>query len=82
MLTRRARYDSLVKHAVEKRKPVLLLNIGPTRADQLLGIETIDIPAGSVIRDVVKKVLCVAIDASLVFILLCSSPPSFIVQGK
>ncbi|KAI0794471.1 DHS-like NAD/FAD-binding domain-containing protein [Fomes fomentarius] len=47
----------LVKHAVEKRKPVLLLNVGPTRADQLLGIETIDIPAGSVIRDVVKKVL-------------------------
>ncbi|KAI0730753.1 DHS-like NAD/FAD-binding domain-containing protein [Earliella scabrosa] len=47
----------LVKHAVEQRKPVLLLNVGPTRADQLPGIETIEIPAGTVIRDVVRAVL-------------------------
>ncbi|RPD59059.1 DHS-like NAD/FAD-binding domain-containing protein, partial [Lentinus tigrinus ALCF2SS1-7] len=47
----------LVKHAIQKRKPVMLLNVGPTRADQLLGIETIEIPAGAVMRDVVKAVL-------------------------
>lgn len=52
----------LVKHAVEQRKPVMLLNVGPTRADQLLGIETIEIPAGAVIRDVVKAVLYVLVD--------------------
>ncbi|TFK78715.1 hypothetical protein K466DRAFT_606722, partial [Polyporus arcularius HHB13444] len=45
----------LVKHAIEKRKPVMLLNVGPTR--QLLGVETIEIPAGTVMRDVVKAVL-------------------------
>ncbi|TFK77967.1 hypothetical protein K466DRAFT_607474 [Polyporus arcularius HHB13444] len=35
----------------------MLLNVGPTRADQLLGVETIEIPAGTVMRDVVKAVL-------------------------
>ncbi len=49
----------LVKHAIERRKPVMLLNVGPTRADQLLGVETIEIPAGAVMRDVVKAVLYV-----------------------
>ncbi len=49
----------LVKHAIERRKPVMLLNVGPTRADQLLGVETIEIPAGTVMRDVVKAVLYV-----------------------
>ncbi|KAI1791800.1 DHS-like NAD/FAD-binding domain-containing protein [Ganoderma leucocontextum] len=47
----------LVKHALDQRKPVLLLNIGPTRADQLAGIEAIEVPAGSVMRQVVKQVL-------------------------
>ena len=49
--------SSLIKHAVEHRKPVLLLNVGPTRANQLVGVETIEIPAGSVMREVVKGVL-------------------------
>ena len=47
----------LVKHALGQRKPVLLLNIGPTRADGLTGIETIEAPAGSIMREVVRQVL-------------------------
>ncbi|EIW58551.1 DHS-like NAD/FAD-binding domain-containing protein [Trametes versicolor FP-101664 SS1] len=47
----------LVKHAIEKRKPVLVLNIGPTRAHELAGIEIIELPAGAIFREVVKRVL-------------------------
>ncbi|KAI8996617.1 DHS-like NAD/FAD-binding domain-containing protein [Trametes punicea] len=47
----------LVKYAIEQRKPVLVLNVGPTRAHELAGIETIEIPAGAVLREVVKQVL-------------------------
>ena len=50
-------WSRLVKQALEKRKPVMLLNIGPSRADMLTGIETIEIPAGSVMREVVKQIL-------------------------
>lgn len=49
----------LVKHAIEKRKPVLVLNIGPTRAHELAGIEIIELPAGAILREVVKRVLYV-----------------------
>jgi NAD-dependent deacetylase sirtuin 4 len=42
---------------------VLLLNVGPTRADPLIGtaggIEKLEIPAGAIIRDVVRGVLYV-----------------------
>ncbi|KAI0372615.1 DHS-like NAD/FAD-binding domain-containing protein, partial [Pilatotrama ljubarskyi] len=47
----------LVKRAVERRKPVLVLNVGPTRARDLAGVDVVDIPAGTVMRDVVKQVL-------------------------
>ncbi|KII87334.1 hypothetical protein PLICRDRAFT_42959 [Plicaturopsis crispa FD-325 SS-3] len=47
----------LIKHALELKKPILLLNVGPTRADGLAGIEKIDVPSGSIIREVVKTVL-------------------------
>ncbi|KAI0820736.1 DHS-like NAD/FAD-binding domain-containing protein [Trametes gibbosa] len=47
----------LVKHAIERRKPVLVLNVGPTRAHELAGIEVLEVPAGAVLRDVVKQVL-------------------------
>ena len=50
---------SLVKHAIEKHKPIMLLNVGPTRADALAGIDSIEIEAGTIIRDVVKQVLWV-----------------------
>ena len=42
--------DRLVKHAVEADKPVLLLNIGPTRADGLVGVEKIEFSSGEVLR--------------------------------
>ncbi|KAI0675811.1 DHS-like NAD/FAD-binding domain-containing protein [Trametes maxima] len=47
----------LVKHAVQRRKPVMVLNVGPTRAHELAGIETVEIPAGTVLPEVVKQVL-------------------------
>ncbi|CDO69353.1 hypothetical protein BN946_scf184746.g34 [Trametes cinnabarina] len=47
----------LVKHAIQQHKPVLVLNVGPTRARELAVVETIEIPAGAVLRDVVKQVL-------------------------
>ena len=59
ILTLRLISARLVKQAVERHKPVLLLNIGPTRADALLGIEAIDVPAGAIIREVAQAVLYV-----------------------
>ncbi|EKM50661.1 uncharacterized protein PHACADRAFT_213556 [Phanerochaete carnosa HHB-10118-sp] len=47
----------LVKHALELKKPVLLLNVGPTRADPLSGVEKIELPSGTVLRDAVRTVL-------------------------
>ena len=37
----------------------MILNIGASRADELVGVETIEVPAGAVMRDVVQSVLCV-----------------------
>jgi len=47
----------LLKHALTLKKPVMLLNVGPSRADGLPGVVKIDIPSGSIIRDVVRLVL-------------------------
>ncbi|KAF8553599.1 DHS-like NAD/FAD-binding domain-containing protein [Imleria badia] len=47
----------LVKHALKLGKPVLLVNVGPTRADGLLGIDKIEIATSRVMRDVVRAVL-------------------------
>ncbi|KAF9240624.1 DHS-like NAD/FAD-binding domain-containing protein [Melanogaster broomeanus] len=47
----------LIKHAVELKKSVLLLNMGPTRADGLPGVEKIEIPTSHVMRDTVRAVL-------------------------
>ena len=44
----------LLRHAVELKKPVLMLNVGPTRADTIPELEKIEIPSGSIIRDVVR----------------------------
>ncbi|KAI0305881.1 DHS-like NAD/FAD-binding domain-containing protein [Multifurca ochricompacta] len=43
----------LLKHALELRKPVLYLNVGPTRADGLPGVDKLDIRTGTVMTDVV-----------------------------
>ena len=50
-------WTRLLRHALELRKPVLLLNLGPTRADGLQGVEKIEVSSGAVMRDVVKAVL-------------------------
>lgn len=47
----------LVQHAIKLGKPVLLLNVGPTRVDNLRAVEKIEIPTSHVMRDVVKAVL-------------------------
>lgn len=47
----------LVKRALELRKPVMLLNVGPTRADGLPGVEKLEISSSLVLRDVVRAVL-------------------------
>ncbi|KAH9975948.1 DHS-like NAD/FAD-binding domain-containing protein [Lactifluus volemus] len=47
----------LLKHALELRKPVLYLNVGPTRADGLPGVDKLEIPTSTVMTDVVQAVL-------------------------
>ncbi|KAA1470223.1 DHS-like NAD/FAD-binding domain-containing protein [Dentipellis sp. KUC8613] len=47
----------LLKHALELHKPILYLNMGPTRADGMPGVEKIEIPSGEVMRDVVRAVV-------------------------
>lgn len=45
----------LLRHALELRKPILMLNVGPTRADTISPpIEKIEIASGLVMRDIVK----------------------------
>ncbi|KAF8966357.1 DHS-like NAD/FAD-binding domain-containing protein [Flammula alnicola] len=47
----------LLRHALELKKPVMLLNIGPTRADGIPGVEKLDVPSGLVMRDVARDVI-------------------------
>ncbi|KAI9440563.1 DHS-like NAD/FAD-binding domain-containing protein, partial [Lactarius indigo] len=47
----------LLKHALELRKPVLYLNVGPTRADGIPGVEKLEIPTGEVMREVAHSLL-------------------------
>lgn len=47
----------IVKHALELKKPVFVLNTGPTRADELPGIEKVDETSGSVLPEVVRTLL-------------------------
>ncbi|KAF8579902.1 DHS-like NAD/FAD-binding domain-containing protein [Ramaria rubella] len=44
----------LVKHALETTKPVLILNVGPTRADGLPGIEKIEFSCGEALHGAAK----------------------------
>ncbi|KAJ9115005.1 hypothetical protein QFC22_005333 [Naganishia vaughanmartiniae] len=45
----------LIKQALEAQKPVLMLSIGPSRADNLPGVEKIEMPAGSVLEGVLQR---------------------------
>jgi len=47
----------IVKHALELKKPVFILNTGPTRADGLPGIEKVDESSGSVLPEAVRTLL-------------------------
>ncbi|OCH91524.1 DHS-like NAD/FAD-binding domain-containing protein [Obba rivulosa] len=47
----------LLRHALELKKPVLLLNVGPTRADGIPGVEKLEIPSNVVMRDAVRTLL-------------------------
>ncbi|TFK48554.1 DHS-like NAD/FAD-binding domain-containing protein [Heliocybe sulcata] len=47
----------LLKHALTLKKPVLMLNVGPTRADGIAGLEKIDLPTSAVLREVVKALV-------------------------
>ena len=46
----------IVRHAVELKKDVLLLNIGPTRADAL-GIEKLEYKSGDILGEAAHIVL-------------------------
>ncbi|KAF5350219.1 hypothetical protein D9758_007780 [Tetrapyrgos nigripes] len=47
----------LLKHTLELQKPVLMVNIGPSRSDGLEKVEKLDIASRSIIRQVVRNVL-------------------------
>ncbi|KAJ8095259.1 hypothetical protein PM082_010482 [Marasmius tenuissimus] len=47
----------LLKRAIDLKKPVLMVNVGPSRADDVPGVEKLDISSGLIIRDVVRNVL-------------------------
>ncbi|PFH51783.1 hypothetical protein AMATHDRAFT_39891 [Amanita thiersii Skay4041] len=47
----------LVKHADSVKKPILLVNVGPTRADPLPDVFKIELPTGSIIQDVARMAI-------------------------
>ncbi|KAK7061068.1 hypothetical protein VNI00_000803 [Paramarasmius palmivorus] len=47
----------LLKSAIEHKKPVLMVNVGPSRADGMEGVEKLDIASGLIIREVATAVL-------------------------
>ncbi len=47
----------LLKHALELKKRVLVINVGPTRADGVRGVERMDVASGVIMTDVVKVLL-------------------------
>ena len=51
------RVTSLLKRALELDKPILILNVGPTRADGLPGVDKLEIPTSAVMTDVVRAVV-------------------------
>jgi hypothetical protein len=47
----------LLKHALELNKPVMILNVGPSRADGHSGVEKIEMAGGLIMKEVVKAVM-------------------------
>jgi hypothetical protein len=54
----------LVKHALELKKPVMLLNIGPTRVDGMQEIQKLNIASGIVLREVAKEIMFASLSPS------------------
>lgn len=48
----------LLKYALDLKKPVMLLNVGPSRADGIPGVEKVDLASGTVLREVARAVMC------------------------
>lgn len=70
----------LVQRAVKLGKPILLLNVGPTRGDGLPGVEKIEIPAANIMWNVVRTILGTRFAADPVIVDLLNkgiyNPPS------
>ena len=49
----------MLKYALELKKPVILLNLGPTRADGVPGVEKIETVTGATLRQVAKTLMYV-----------------------
>jgi len=47
----------ILKHALELGKPTMILNVGPTRADGMEGVEKIEWKSGDVLREVCVMLL-------------------------
>jgi NAD+-dependent protein deacetylase sirtuin 4 len=54
-------FTSLLKHAIALRKPVLMINLGPSRADGIDEVEKLEVASGSIMTDAVRNLLCVPI---------------------
>jgi len=71
----------LLKHAIELEKPVVLLNVGPTRADGLPGLVKLEVQSGAILGNVTRAVIGTrARDDPLLAKMLLSGidkPPSF-----
>lgn len=50
---------SLVKHALELKKPVMMINLGPSRADDLSGIEKLDVSTSLIMNEIARAVMWV-----------------------
>jgi NAD-dependent SIR2 family protein deacetylase len=58
----------LVKRALDARKPVMLINVGPTRADDLPGVHKVEIATSEIIRQVARAVMYVFFPPSLLIL--------------
>ncbi|PPQ98937.1 hypothetical protein CVT24_003564 [Panaeolus cyanescens] len=63
----------LVKHAIELNKPVMLLNLGPTRADSLPEVIKLEVATGAIMRRVASSVIGVAAKADPVIVQMLRS---------
>ena len=53
-LKERFRVLRLIKQAVDAKKPVMILSVGPTRADGLPGVDKIEMRAGPILVEVLN----------------------------